>query len=228
MFDLENAIRDWQQALSETGTVSTDDLLELDEHLREIVAELKAKGCTPFEAFAVAKLRLGDAHDLAAEFGKVNRVRLWRQLLLWMVIGYVGGNVLMSVSTATASLTAMLLFVGGLSGPSVGVAATVAGAILWTTAVTWLYRYPARGWRPTVDNISALRMVGLAIAIPIANAIGMASRMMIAQIMDSTTYGNFVWHQAIGHVVYSNVTIVAWVVVALLLRRDHLAPRAMV
>jgi hypothetical protein len=71
-FDLNKAIRDWQQSINASPSFRADDLEELASHIRASVQSLKATGLSEEEAFAVAARKLGEPGALELEFGKVN------------------------------------------------------------------------------------------------------------------------------------------------------------
>jgi len=71
-FDLNEAIRRWQQKLSASPAFGADNLEELASHLRASVQKLKATGLSEAEAFQIATRRLGERRALEREFAKVN------------------------------------------------------------------------------------------------------------------------------------------------------------
>jgi len=67
----------------------SEDLQELECHLRDSVERLQTGGLTEEEAFWVARRRAGDADALRIEFGKVNPERVWFTGILWALAGFV-------------------------------------------------------------------------------------------------------------------------------------------
>ena len=51
MYELENEITHWKQAIVSNGVISSEELTELESHLRESIAALREKGLTAQEAF---------------------------------------------------------------------------------------------------------------------------------------------------------------------------------
>jgi len=82
MFDLELNIASWCDYLRSSGKLGEDDVLELENHLREQVDELMEKGLTDDEAFFISVKRLGNVNLLSEEYSKVNTESLWKQLLV--------------------------------------------------------------------------------------------------------------------------------------------------
>lgn len=72
-FDLTAATEAWLDALRQRGTLSDDDLRELQTHLFDSLEPLKATGLSEEEAFFVARHRLGSAEAIGQEFGKIQR-----------------------------------------------------------------------------------------------------------------------------------------------------------
>ena len=72
-FDLNEAIRCWQQNLSDSPAFKADNLEELTSHLRASIQKLKADGLSEKEAFQIATQRIGERGALEREFAKVPR-----------------------------------------------------------------------------------------------------------------------------------------------------------
>jgi hypothetical protein len=58
------------------------DVDELEDHLRERVADLTESGLRPDEAFLIAVKRMGRMDELSREFAREHSDRLWKQLVL--------------------------------------------------------------------------------------------------------------------------------------------------
>jgi hypothetical protein len=87
-FNLEKDIQKWRSDLKGQGSLDSNDLDELENHLRESVEDLESEQLSLEEAFIVAKRRIGKPSDLRAEFQKVNPGRLWSTRVCWMLVGY--------------------------------------------------------------------------------------------------------------------------------------------
>lgn len=86
-FDLSAAVQGWRHALAQSPSFQSENLDELEAHLHDAVAGLKARGLSEEESFLIATRRLGQPEVLACEFGKVNIAALWRDRALWMLAG---------------------------------------------------------------------------------------------------------------------------------------------
>jgi hypothetical protein len=87
-FDLNHAIQQWRENLSQSPAFRGENLNELESHLRDSVATFETRGLSVGEAFLVATRRIGASNALATEFGKVNGPTIWLDRLFWMLIGY--------------------------------------------------------------------------------------------------------------------------------------------
>jgi len=81
MFDLELKINSWSDYLRSSGKLDEEDILELENHLREQIDELTAKGLSKEEAFLISVKRLGNINKISDEYSKVNTEDLWKQLI---------------------------------------------------------------------------------------------------------------------------------------------------
>lgn len=96
----DRAIAEYLCELDAEAELARDDLEELEDHMRSLIAELRATGASSEVAIAQAKLRLGDPRSLAREharvrspFGaKLSRTRAWSAgglFFLMLVLGFV-------------------------------------------------------------------------------------------------------------------------------------------
>ncbi len=79
---LEEQIAQWRGHLRRQPGVRVADVEELEGHLRDQLAELKANGLAGDEAFLVAVKRMGSLDALSREFARAHSERLWKQLVL--------------------------------------------------------------------------------------------------------------------------------------------------
>ncbi len=79
---LEEQIARWRSYLRRRQTLQPVDVAELEDHLRESIAGLRAGGLSAEEAFLVGVRRLGGVDALSREFAREHSERLWKQLLL--------------------------------------------------------------------------------------------------------------------------------------------------
>ncbi len=87
-FDLNHAIQSWRENLGQSPAFSSENLDELELHLRDSTTTLQSRGLSVEEAFLVATKRIGRGASLEAEFGKVNGTAVWLDRLFWMLICY--------------------------------------------------------------------------------------------------------------------------------------------
>jgi len=79
---VEPQIAEWRAYVASAAGVNGHDVDELEDHLRNQIAELNAVGLAPDEAFLVAVKRMGDVDALSREFAREHSGRLWKQLVL--------------------------------------------------------------------------------------------------------------------------------------------------
>ncbi|ASN40357.1 permease prefix domain 1-containing protein [Paeniglutamicibacter terrestris] len=79
---LEAQIAIWRVFLARRQVISSTDLDELEDHLREQITDRKASGLDDEEAFLVAIKRLGNLDAVSREFAQEHSERLWKQLVL--------------------------------------------------------------------------------------------------------------------------------------------------
>ncbi|HEX6749854.1 MAG TPA: permease prefix domain 1-containing protein [Longimicrobium sp.] len=79
---LEQQIEAWRAHLRRSRTITGSDAAELEDHLREQIASLRADGLSADEAFLVAVKRMGAIDALTREFAREHSERLWKQLVL--------------------------------------------------------------------------------------------------------------------------------------------------
>ena len=79
---LEEQIDLWRSYLRRRQAIYAVDAAELEDHLREQVANLVDAGLATDEAFLVAVKRMGDLDALSREFAREHSERLWKQLVV--------------------------------------------------------------------------------------------------------------------------------------------------
>jgi hypothetical protein len=82
MESVESQIAEWRAYVENAPGVNGQDVDELEDHLRQQIAELSAAGLTADEGFLVAVKRMGDLDALSREFAREHSGRLWKQLVL--------------------------------------------------------------------------------------------------------------------------------------------------
>lgn len=211
VFELEQALRDWRRDLASAEFISGDNVDELEEHLRDIIADLAGKGLTQQEAFAVARSRLGDRTAISAEFSKVNGNQAWHGRTLWMLIGYVGGSGLAAAVTAIASLTGSAFSIMGFSGSWAGVAATAAAITFWTAALLSLYFFSCRTGDSIHPGRVSITWLGTLICttLIVGRGVAMLSRMVQVRATNVSEFGSYAIWSGVGMTVVSFSVIVS-------------------
>jgi hypothetical protein len=80
--ELEAQIDRWRGYVQRNRAISPADVDELEDHLREQIADRQATGLDDEEAFLVAIKRLGNLDAVSREFAREHSDRLWKQLVL--------------------------------------------------------------------------------------------------------------------------------------------------
>lgn len=105
-FDLNLAIRHWREYLAQSPAFRTENLNELESHLRDSIAALQTGRLSEEEAFVIASRRVGNGQQLETEFAKVNRTATWADRILWMLIGVQIWKLVSDLVVSAATLAA--------------------------------------------------------------------------------------------------------------------------
>jgi hypothetical protein len=98
-FDLNRAIQCWRENLAQSPAFRSENLNELESHLRDSIISLEARGLSEAEAFEIAAKRIGKGGALEVEFAKVNQRAVWLDRILWMLVGIQLWGLVSAVST---------------------------------------------------------------------------------------------------------------------------------
>lgn len=82
MGGVEDQIDQWRGFVRRRGAISGADVEEMEDHLREQIADLESGGLDGEEAFLVAVKRMGNLDEVSREFAREHSDRLWKQLVL--------------------------------------------------------------------------------------------------------------------------------------------------
>jgi hypothetical protein len=82
MESVESQIAEWRAYVATAPGLNGHDVDELEDHLRQQIADLNAAGLTADEAFLVGVKRMGELDSLSREFAREHSGRLWKQLIL--------------------------------------------------------------------------------------------------------------------------------------------------
>lgn len=94
--ELDAAVAAWRRGLAGRADLGSDDLDELEDHLREAVADLQARGLSAEEALLVAARRLGDADALGGRLATADPARRRGLRLRWLAMGGVVALVMLA------------------------------------------------------------------------------------------------------------------------------------
>ena len=79
---LESRIAGWRSYVADHRVISSSDIDEMEDHLREQISDLVSVGLTADEAFLIAVGRMGGLDEISREFAQEHSDRLWKQLVL--------------------------------------------------------------------------------------------------------------------------------------------------
>jgi len=237
-FDLNRAIRDWRWQLNQSPAYRSDNLEELESHLRDSVAALSRQGLSEEEAFLIANRRLGAARALEPEFAKVNGKEVWLNRLLWMLVGVQAWGLISSLSSGF-SRTSCQFLLGSMHGfgpdfsvigspiPAIPTALFFFADIAVLTAVVagcwWLIRR-SESW----VSEKLCKPVGLAcgaagfcVALCAGAALNWLGRAWMAKTVGPAVYGELVMSMSIANMALHLVTTLTLAVVTVVLIRRH-------
>jgi hypothetical protein len=139
MFNLNEEVIKWRNALAQSEAFGGADIDELESHLREEIERLAAAGLSEQEAFLVAGHRLGDTRSLESEFAKVNAGHILRTRLFWMAAGVLAYLLARCLAGASGNAGALIAGLGGLGPYGAGVLAVAAGLLGFGVALVLIY-----------------------------------------------------------------------------------------
>jgi hypothetical protein len=189
--------------------------------LRDVIAGFRKQGLTTEESFLLATHRMGTPRALGAEYSKVNGTLIWRNRVLWMLVGILAFAVGTVVIDATASLASLATAVAGLDGVVGGATSVVVLAAGWATMIAcafWLSRKRSAARAPRVFMYSAMAAAvailgtGLKIVVP-------ALHVRFATVAD---FGQSLYWYRLGEIAVSLCALAACVLfIRVLSRLDH-------
>lgn len=139
MFNLNEEVIKWRNALAQSEAFGGADIDELEGHLREEIERLAAAGLSEQEAFLVAGRRLGDTRSLESEFAKVNAGHILRTRLFWMAAGVLAYLLARCLAGASGNAGALIAGLGGLGPYGAGVLGVAAGLLGFGVALVLIY-----------------------------------------------------------------------------------------
>jgi hypothetical protein len=137
-FNLEKDIKTWRSDLKGQGSLDSNDLDELENHLRESIEHLAIGTLSMEEAYIVAKRRMGEPADLRVEFQKVNPGRLWSTRVCWMLVGYLSFTLIGTFAALFSKLTALVSVFAGIQSGIANFSGILILVATWTLFVHFL------------------------------------------------------------------------------------------
>jgi phage shock protein PspC (stress-responsive transcriptional regulator) len=193
MHHLEERIALWKEQIARAESLSPNDLAELEEHLRDSMADLRERGLDLDEAFLIASNRLGAKDALAIEYGKVNGSYVWRRRVFWMLAGYLVMLLVQTWIGASSSAATAIAAYGGVGGTLVGVIAVVVTCVGWAVLLIALYFLALRGLpgvsrllSPSYGTVVALGIGGAIISAPL---LALGARVLTARLVSPEMFG---------------------------------------
>ena len=144
MFNLELAIETWKSSLRSHGSMTMENIAELETHLRAQMIDLQKLGLSEQESFGIATGRLGQTSELNYAYSKVNGSTIWRSRVYWMIAGSLVYCVAARLIHATASITSTVISRMG-AGP-MATSSTIVIALGWTALLYLLYKQSTKAF----------------------------------------------------------------------------------
>jgi hypothetical protein len=145
MSQLEELLRHWKRDLRPMEGLRPLDVEELEQHVRDSIADLTAKGLNDEEGFLIATRRLGEHCSLGGEFAKVNGSHIWTRRAFWMLAGYLLMQICGMFVSGVVSLgqvSAVMMGGNGTVLACVSIGLTVA---FWIGVFLWFRRWAHAG-----------------------------------------------------------------------------------
>lgn len=202
MSNIGQRIRDWRDTLARSEAFEAGDLDELEDHLRDEMANLVAVGLSEVEAFEIATRRLGSVDALDNEFRKVNAEAIRGRRIQWMLAGYLAvvcvvavirlfGNVFVSIGAAYGIVGSGLVAVYG----SACVACTLGFLFLLTTkARAGALSFVDRARKRAQSMPGALFILAaVVLMVAVSRMLQVAPTLLMVRILGAREFGLFVF-----------------------------------
>ena len=236
-FDLNLDIQNWRESLAQSSAFRSENLNELESHLRDSITKLEASGLTDEEAFTVATKRIGKSEGLENEFSKVNQSSVWLDRILWMLIGVqVWGLVTGIVNSLTRN--ALIFGWSGTNqfGQDISLALPVTVSVLAqvlaiaaSIALCW-WLIVGNGQRigkwigSLLEARSSLILLaaGLSVLWLVGNLLSVAGNIIWARTLSPGQFGRMSMGLSLSLAIVTPVQIIAMIVLTLVLARKRL------
>lgn len=236
-FDLNQAIQRWRENLAQSPAFRSENLHELEGHLRDSMAGLQGRGLSAEEAFMVASGRIGKVASLEAEYGKVNGGIVWLDRTMWMLIGLLVWGFVSGLVGAISSGAVSLGLVGGrfdftTHGRTLPIVLfsvvrllALAGslALCWWLIVRKGQRLGSRIERLLEGRVALAAICGaLCLASLAGPFLGYGSTMLLLKFADQGTFGEVMVSQAYPNMFGGAIQVGVLIVLTLALARKRL------
>ena len=221
MFDLDNAIQNWKHSFGKHDAVGPAEILELETHLRELVADLGKHGLSEREAFMVGAERLGHPSELGHEYTKIGYGAQWRKRVFWMLCGYFAMKVTGSVIAAMVTIVGAGLAYAGVAASTTAATMVVAMILAWCSCGVIFFSY-----QPQNDKIRNrnLWFIAIGLLLIVAPLISLFGNIATSRVVGIHWYGEMLQYLNFGGVA-ANFAIVTICFVAMwLLSKPAMTP----
>lgn len=221
MFDLERTITDWKSSFHAAESIDRENLDELEEHLRQAIAELTRNGLSTDEAFTIATKRLGRPMSLEQEYCKVNGQHVWQRRILWMLGGYLGGVAFSSLFSGLAALAGMTMSAFGYGGIGAGSTSVALAALAWSALLAYVYHSSKKRKSGTShDRIPLTFSMSLLLMTGAGYVLKMAARVGHVRFAAMADYGQSTMLTSTGNIAIGAIVAVACVMMITVLSRQ--------
>jgi hypothetical protein len=108
-FNLNAAVENWRTELAAQPGLSAENRRELETHLRDTFAEVKARGLSEEESFWLARRRVGQTQQLVTEFIKADPTQIWRDRVFWMTVALLAYSSWSYLTSVTINAVIMMI-----------------------------------------------------------------------------------------------------------------------
>ena len=195
MQDLDHFITRWRENLTNKTSLSSIEVDELEDHLRNEIKRLVKMGLPSHEACHIGRALIGSPKEITEDFDNLNPPDKWRDRLLWIIGGYI-------VFTLINSLVIRRIgFLASFGGQEIGLSTPWTIALTFVAMSAWIglalaisipaIRYlSARNKSIKLPRIpSWLTFVLLALGINLATAIGGTVNALSVKVFTLETLG---------------------------------------
>ncbi|MEM9646611.1 MAG: permease prefix domain 1-containing protein [Planctomycetota bacterium] len=208
MFDLEDSIQQWKRSFCTDTPIRTEELLEMESHLRDLISDLIAKGLSEREAMAVAASRLGAAEELQVEFAKNHPLSAWRTRLTWMLGGYIAVMGCGKTVEALVAMTSAAMAYARFESTAAAIAAVSIQSLAWLGILAIGYRVLVQ-YGDAHSHFSRYRAVLAGLGLLVLTCISAGARFAQFRWADAVWFGTSAkWLSCSGLAIHTCIYIV--------------------